>query len=1045
VLAARKAAEAASSAALEGLGVFVDRRPEHLDAAAGELRVGLRARCRQLESDRALLVAECAYEQWHRLLFARFLAENQLLLHPEFRAPVTLADCEDLAPELGEPDGWSVAARFAAEILPGIFRLDDPCVRLRLAPEGRHELEAILDEIPASMFAASDALGWVYQFWQKDKKDEINGSARKIGGADLGPVTQLFTENYMVRFLLENTLGAWWAGRHPESPLVGEFEYLSRGPDGGPASRNFAGWPDSVAEVTVIDPCCGSGHFLVEAFSLLWRMRVEECGETPVEAQDAVLRDNLFGLELDPRCVQIAMFALALQAWRNGKGWRRLPSPSVSCAGIPVKAEVDDWRSLAKGDERIEGALTRLHRLFREADTFGSLIDPRHESMGGDPAVADPTLEDVDWEQLAPLLTRGIAREAADDPAAEVLGADAEDLVHAADLLSREYSLVVTNVPYLGRIKQSKALADLLERRYRLGRADLAVAFLLRLAQLAGHDGVFAAVTPVSWMFLRSYEGFRKRLLSVHSPSLAVRLGAGAFDQISGEVVNVALLVASVAHPAEDATVGYIDCDEEVGAVAKAHGLRTGVPVEVTLRSQLENPRAIFNGLGSDGRPLLGRLATAYQGTSTGDAPRFLRKFWELGTISDHWRFQQGTADATAPYTGRENVIHWQGGRGELHRAVLEGAGAIRGESAWGRKGVALTQMGSKACTLYDGDLFDNSSTAVIPNRAADIPALYHFLSSEEFHRALRNVSPKMAVEVDTVTAVPIDIDHWREVAAAAGPLPEPGSNDPTQWLFDGRPETSAAPLQVAVARLVGYEWPAQEDDDLDALADEDGIVCLPSVTTEAPAADRLERLLTQAFGTTWSPTRTRELLEEAGSRKRTLAEWLRYEFFRQHCATFGNRPFVWQVWDGRKDGFSALINYHRLDRPLLEKLTFTYLGQDWIERQRAEIADGIEGAEGRLAAAQELRQTLGAILLGEPPLDIYARWRAPREQPRGWEPNLEDGVRVNIRPFVESGALRSRFAIHWRKDRGRNSDGSERRNDIHLTEAEKTEPVQAG
>ena len=132
VLAARRAAEAASRAAIESLGVFADRRPEHLNAAQAALRNGLRAKWRQLGNDRDLLVAECAYEQWHRLLFARFLAENGLLLHPQFRAPVTLAECEELAADLGEPDAWSVAARFAAEILPGIFRLDDPCVRVRL-------------------------------------------------------------------------------------------------------------------------------------------------------------------------------------------------------------------------------------------------------------------------------------------------------------------------------------------------------------------------------------------------------------------------------------------------------------------------------------------------------------------------------------------------------------------------------------------------------------------------------------------------------------------------------------------------------------------------------------------------------------------------------------------------------------------------------------------------------------------------------------------------------------------------------------------------
>ena len=193
VLVARRAAESASQAAVAGLGVFESEKPGHLDAERAALRNGLRQKWRQLGGDeeaKALLVAECAYEQWHRLLFARFLAENGLLLHPLYKAPVTLGDCDELAAELGEPDGWSVAARFAAEILPGIFPLDDPCVRLRLAPEGRHALEQILDGLPADIFATDDALGWVYQFWQKDKKDEVNASERKISGADLGPVTQ---------------------------------------------------------------------------------------------------------------------------------------------------------------------------------------------------------------------------------------------------------------------------------------------------------------------------------------------------------------------------------------------------------------------------------------------------------------------------------------------------------------------------------------------------------------------------------------------------------------------------------------------------------------------------------------------------------------------------------------------------------------------------------------------------------------------------------------------------------------------------------------
>ncbi len=1012
---------------------------EHLDSAQSTLRNGLRAKWRQLGNDRYLLVTECAYEQWHRLLFARFLAENDLLLHPQFRAPVTLAECEELAADLGEPDAWSVAARFAAEILPGIFRVDDPCVRLRLAPEGRHELEQILDAIPAETFIAEDALGWVYQFWQKDKKDEVNASERKIGGADLGPVTQLFTENYMVRFLLENSLGAWWAARHPDSQLVRGFEYLRVNDDGEPAASGFDGWPERVAEVTVMDPCCGSGHFIVEAFSMLWQMRAEEEGLAPIEAQDAVLCDNLFGLELDPRCVQIAIFNVALQAWKAGGGWRQLPVPHIACSGIPVKAPVAEWKALANGDTRLENALGRLHILFRDADTLGSLVDPKRATEISDASGMQRLLEDVEWEEVLPLLEIAFRRERS-DPAGNVLGSDVAAVARAASYLSRRYTAVVTNVPYLGRSKQSPVLAAFLERNYSVGRGDLAVAFLQRLAEITSNHGVFAAVAPQAWMFLRSYADYRASTLASTHPRLLVRLGAGAFGQISGEVVNVSLSIVQRRTPPPSASICFIDAEQSKGTTAKSLALRTVPVVSAAQESQRKNPMAILNGLSMSTQALVKDVGTSYQGTSTGDAPRFLRKFWELDPLPSAWRYQQGTTSKTCYYGGRENIVLWEKRRGALQRAHDHGWGAIRGEAAWGRRGVALSQMGSMPCTLYLGDLFDNSSTAVIPHREEDVAALYSFFASEEFRAALRVVSPKMSVEVATLQAVPVDIDHWRQVAEAAGPLPEAWSDDPTQWLFEGRPEVSTAPLQVAVARLVGYCWPKQpESDDLGMFADDDGIVCLPAVAGESPASDRVQQLLAAAFGESWSPTKVRELLKQAGSKK-SLADWLQDEFFKQHCSLFGNRPFVWHIWDGQRDGFSALVNYHRLDRKTLEKLTYTYLGQDWMERQRAEVRDGLAGSEARLAAALGLQKRLEAIFEGETPLDICVRWKEIYEQPIGWEPDFNDGVRLNIRPFVEAGVLRSPFNIHWRKDRGKKHDGTERLNDAHFTLAEKIE-----
>ena len=140
----------------------------------------------------------------------------------------------------------------------------------------------------------------------------------------------------------------------------------------------------------------------------------------------------------------------------------------------------------------------------------------------------------------------------------------------------------------------------------------------------------------------------------------------------------------------------------------------------------------------------------------------------------------------------------------------------------------------------------------------------------------------------------------------------------------------------------------------------------------------------------------------------------------------FHERPFIWHVWDGRKDGFGALVNYHRLDHSNLNKLTYTYLG-DWIRQQQADAKSGKPGAAERLGAAKELQQELEKILEGEPPYDIFVRWKPIKKQASGWNPDLNDGVRLNIRPFLlakdlgkkGAGILRSKPNIKWDKDRG--------------------------
>jgi len=301
VIEARAIAEDAAHAALEHLGVGKSSPYSHLAEEERDLRRKLRIHGRQLgdthnpntgEQDIDFLKEEAAYEHWHRMLFARFLAENNLLMYPDPDEPVaiTLEECEDLAKGEGAKNGWELAARYATRMFPQIFRVDSPVFRLNLPPEYQQRLEQLLNDLPSEVFPASDSLGWVYQFWQSKKKDEINASEVKIGARELPAVTQLFTEPYMVSFLLDNSLGAWWAAlrlteedlRNAENEeelrekvsLPGvPLEYLRfiKDEDGKwtPAAGTFDGWPEHLSELKTLDPCCGSGHFLVAALFIV--------------------------------------------------------------------------------------------------------------------------------------------------------------------------------------------------------------------------------------------------------------------------------------------------------------------------------------------------------------------------------------------------------------------------------------------------------------------------------------------------------------------------------------------------------------------------------------------------------------------------------------------------------------------------------------------------------------------------------------------------------------------------------------------------------
>ena len=451
-----------------------------------------------------------------------------------------------------------------------------------------------------------------------------------------------------------------------------------------PAAGAFPSWPDRAADLRVLDPCCGSGHFLTEGLELLVGLRMEEEDFDLETAIRRVLRENLFGLELDPRCAQIAAFNLAFAAWRMAGRPFELPPLQVACVGLVPSASREEWLALARGDERLEGALHRLHELFAEAGSLGALIDPK--------SGLEEHMFQAGFEEAEASLARAVDLEDGTGGDGENGGADAceraaaaQGMSRAARILAGEYHLVITNVPYLARGKQGEALRKFAEVSHPDAKADLATVFLSRSLGWLGERGAVAVVAPQNWLFLTSYRKLRERLLRERTWRLAARLGEHAFESSTAAGAFVAMTVISAEGPDADWCMSGIDVSAQRGetpipAREKAELLRGGdlrvIPQEAS-RDRADSRLALEPVSQVE---LLETFAVAPNGMHAGDYARFRRFSWELPRDSV-WRFFQRPPREEAHYSGRESVFFWPDG-GRVHRENPKAY--VKGEHVWG-------------------------------------------------------------------------------------------------------------------------------------------------------------------------------------------------------------------------------------------------------------------------------------------------------------------------------------------------------------------------
>jgi len=911
--------------------------------------------------------------------------------------PASLEDL--LAPGPGGAAARRLSVRKGLLLFPGVLRPAEECLAA-LTPETEEALAAGLRDLPEEAFLCDDGLGWAHQAWQAGRKAAQQRSGVRIGAEGLGPVTQLFTDGYMAEFLLSRAFGDLDADHPPR----------------------------------VLDPCCGCGTFLLSALPRLVARWLPLTGGDVRRACDAALEDGLFGLDIDPRCAELTVCSLVLAAWRfpGAGGLRPVPRPRIGCPGHPPEASRAEWISLARGESDLERACSDLWERFCGAAVLGSLLEP-----------PDREAEAV-WKALEAALAREDAHRIGTEFPSAGPPYGAGGLLESARLLSDRYGMVATNVPYLSRPKQDPILASFSAARYPEARRDLATVFLERSLALCAPGGVTALVTPQNWLFLGAYRQLRRRLLRETTWRLVVRLGEGAFGSISATGAFSALILLRKGKPPTGHLVEMLDAGAVRGASSKRDFLERAQAVPRDQESILEAEDARLVWTDPSPFPPLSGFAESLVGLQNGDAPRYVRCFWELPAPGGGWVPFQGAPDGKSAVSGRSFFLLWEEGAGSL---AASPQARIQGTAAWGRRGVAVRLMRHLDCALYDGAPYDQACAVLLPRDPADLPALWTFCRQGVLAEEVRRIDGKLNVTNAVLLKAPFDLPRWREEALRAFPqgLREPRCGDPTQWDFHGGIAGSAEPLQVAVARLLGYRWPAEgppSPGDPQAC-----ILPLAAGDGRPVAAQRLRALLRDAYGASWSHAMEGELVRRAGGRDGSLETWLRDRFFVHHLSVFRHRPFVWQVWDGRRDGFSALLLCHVLDADRLRALVEGPLAE-WI-RDRGEGA-----GDGRAAdAAKELRRKLLLILAGEAPYDVFVRWKPLTRQPVGWEPDWGDGVRLNIRPFVEAGILRARPRIRWEADRGRDGPGEpwygvcggERRNDLHLDLAGKEEARRAG
>lgn len=626
-----------------------------------------------------------------------------------------------------------------------------------------------------------EVIGWLYQFYIAERKKEVFAGfkkSKKAGVEEIPAATQLFTPHWIVRYLVENSLGRLWTLNRPDSRLVDQMEFYIAPVD---AEKDFPkiSRPE---EIKVIDPACGSGHMLTYAFDLLHAIYEEE-GYALSEIPSLILTNNLYGTEIDPRAGALAAFALTMKARSRQRTFlNKQVEPNVYVLEPISFTTGEAEHLLTPGGDRDEE--TAFWNQFSCADLTGSLVKPNRTTLeDARRGLADAQARAVDGDIfLAELLDR------------------AEAVIRQSGVLAATYHVAVANPPYMGSGNMEAVLANFARSDYPLAKIDLYAMFIDRCFELVGSIGAVAMVTQDSWMFLGDYAKYRAWLMNKGSLTTLAHLGTSAFDTISGEVVSTVAFVAdrhdrgaslSTFVRAADVEGGGAKADVLRGAAADSEAGRTWVR---SVSEFLDVPNTPVIYWASDDElaalrkgPYLGELLQAREGLTTGDNDRFLRRWYEVsqrhigfgiksaedGARSDaRWFPYQKGGSSRRWYGNFDFVVDWEGDGDRVRANIVESTGRVRSHNYNGtfgfRRGFTWSGIsgdGFAVRHVEGGFMFDTKGPMGFPNRDDEVLVLEGFLNSSTATQFMRLLAPRLDFKLGHVLSLPIRVRESAHVS----------------------------------------------------------------------------------------------------------------------------------------------------------------------------------------------------------------------------------------------------------------------------------------